>query len=283
MPGPYGRKPENRDPQFAEFSDQRLKANGWSQAQIDAVVYKMDAETMGRYGHSQQDIKNYVQDTAEYKLTGVTGARDGYTGQEGQWDKTASDSERAPTAQEISEHNKNLKVGERTKTGSYADANTRQAEQTLDKPHRPATPQQIRGTTTMDPQQIEKKTNLGSYADKHPRTAQQTGGTAPATPQEIRNLPSQTGIPSEQNQKNAAVHAERTRIANQAKLDKQKQLNKPRQDKARAANQAQEKHEAAGGKPAGYENYSPEAKAAYDRARRNRSVREQVEKNKSWF
>lgn len=268
MPGKYGRKPENRDPQFAKFSDQRLKANGWTQAQIDAVVYKMDAETMGRYGHSQQDIKNFVQDTHEYKLTGTRGQRDGYSGQEGQWSSTGSDSERAPTAQEISEHNKNLKVGERTKTGAYADANTRQAEQTLDKPHRPATPQQIRGTTTMDPQQIEKKTNLGSYADKHTRTAQQTGGTAPATPQEIRNLPSQTGIPSEQNQKNKEVHFQRQQAAAAAKRANQGKLNTERQTNARQANQQESNRQAAGGFPKDWYKMSPQAKQAYIKQRK---------------
>ena len=262
MPGKYGRKPENRDPQFAKFSDQQLKANGWTQAQIDAVVYNMDAETMARYGHSDKDIKSYVEDTHEYKLTGqkVKGK-----GQKGQWSAVGSDSERGVTKQEIDEHNKNLKVGERTNTGSYADANTRQAEQTLDKPHRPATPQQIRGTTTMDPQQIEKRTNLGSYADANTRTAQQTGGTAPATPQEIRNLPSSTGIPSSQEQKNRRVTEQRWTAANQAKLANQGKLNQQRQANARQANQQDQRRVAAGGFPAGYDNWSQKQKQAYIR------------------
>lgn len=52
-------KKSRRDPKYAKFSDRQLKANGWTQAQIDGQVYGMNAQEMAARGHSGQDIKSY--------------------------------------------------------------------------------------------------------------------------------------------------------------------------------------------------------------------------------
>ena len=272
MPGKYGRKPENRDPQFAKFSDQRLKANGWTQAQIDAVVYKMDAETMGRYGHSEKDIKNYVQDTHEYKLTGTKGKRDGYSGQEGVWDKTAGPNEQAPTATEIRRHNEEVAEGQKLQLGTSLQPAGRANRNAADPSERPVTPREvIDHKKNVD---IGIRTGTGTAADlpsRARRNAPEASGR-PVTPQEIQQTPSHTGIPSAQDQKNREVHAERTRVANEARLANQGKLNTQRQAQARAANKREENRVAAGGFPSGFSKWPQKRKQEYVQHLRNRGT-----------